>query len=384
MTMFKRPRPEDADARALDDYLDELNAGVLAPRGEIEPDIATVASQLQQVGIRTAEPAGLRTQLWEDLMSTAPSIETGSLAAPISRNLRKLRDVSAPLGVPRNVKRLRPRYMFELIAAAMLILGLVGAGLISQRGGGNDPEPTSALLAASAGSSPILYASPTGLCAKNQRDMFGGCLSTLDRIGGINFSTGELSESPAQNVEIQGWAITPGNTLNGVQANESTRGVVIDFVLDGAYSATYSVPVTVVHAWFGVGYYDYVDAGVTVELTRGDTVSYSLGGLVAVHNPLSVQRLEFKRAVIYDGNIDAFSTTSDGVTTRKEGDTTMYVDDSSSNGGLTASLYYIQNLYGTEGFPPVWASLTTIGPVDPQNGPEGADGFELVIEPTRG
>lgn len=372
MTIFDRWRSDQPNAaRVLDNYLDDLESRMLAPRNEIEPDIVAVVSRLQQVGIRTAEPPGLRSQLWEDLMDSAAQMDAGSLAAPLPPDSRPLRENSAPFSTARRTTGNRSRHAFEWIAAAILILGLVGAAFISQRGGDGDPSPGSALFASASGT-------PGPPCDETTGEPATTCINIIESLGFSSIDA-DLMEDSEQQVELQGWAITPGSTYRGPSDSSAAGGGVVDFVLAGAYVATFNVPVIVVHAWYGASPVNHIDAGEPVELVRGDTVSYALGGLVEIHNPLETQRLEFKRAVIFTGDASAFSATSDGVTTRLEGTRTIPLVLSYTS--VDASLYYMQRYPGTSVLPRQWANKFIIGPVDPQ---QGSDGFVLVIGSTQG
>jgi hypothetical protein len=370
MTIFDRWRSSQPSAATeLDTYLDELDSGVLAPRTELDPSIAAVASRLHQAGLRTAEPAGLRSQLWEDLMQSATPIEAGSLAAPIPPDSRRLREISAPFGSPRKAND-RFRHTFEWIAAAILILGLLGAAYIGQRGGTGDPPQESPLFASTDGT-------PGPPCDEATGEPVITCFNIVDHLGS-NWIDADLMEDSEQQVELQGWAITPGSTYHGISATSST-GAVVDFVLDGAYVATFNVQVILVHSTHINRPVEYIAAGQPVELVRGDSVSYSLGGLVELQNPLEAQRLEFKRAVIYTGDATAFSATSEGVTTRLEGTRTIPLVLSYTS--VDVALYYIQRYPGISILPKQWSTKFTIGPVDPQF---GTDGFVLVIGSAQG
>lgn len=381
MTIFSRRPADDADARALNDYLDDLTSGVLAPRDGIEPDIAAVVSQLQQVGHRTAEPPGLRTQLWEDLMNTATPLESGSFATPIPRKPPSP-DVPARLkALPRAIIT-RPRHTLELIAAAIILLGLVGASLIGRGDGGSDPTPESAALAPFFGSAtPTLEEQMPCITLPNP---YYTCQNAIRDLG-INtvWPTDQLTNGEYQ-VQLQGWAITPGKSLTGAKT-DAADGMVVDFVINGSYSATFDVPVVVSPGGITNDPIQYLDPGTSVELVRGDSVSYQLGGLVELHNPLTEQRLEFKRGVIYDGDISAFSATTNGVTTRAEGDAVLpATTDSKPRQQLTITLDFVQILPGVPFPPSQMQALTIVGPTDPQRGPEGTEGFVLAIRATQG
>jgi len=391
MAIFDRRRADKANADALNRYLDDLASGVLAPRDEIDADTATIVSHWRQAGSHTAEPAGLRAQIWEDLMDSATSIDPRALSAPPLPPARSTRDIPAHPGVPRTALTERARHPVRWLAAALLLLGLLGWGVVGQMGGGSDPTPTAALLAPSDGT-PVANEAPmdNGTAAPGQGPClddaypYARCMSAVRDLGRAFVWPSDLLSNDEQQVQLQGWAIDPGNSQPGGTGDAAT-GAVVDFVINGAYVATFNVPVAVIPGGVTNDPIIYADAGETVELSRGDAVSYELGGLIEITNPLSVQRLEFKRSIIYTGDIESFSATANGVVTNVEGDTTLPAGTGTNPGDVTISLLYAQILPGLSSLPAdEMGVLAIIGPVDPQRGPAGTEGFILLIYPAQG
>jgi hypothetical protein len=125
---------ERAEADALHDYLDGLNAGVLAPHDEIDPGLQATVSQVHTSGRQSSPPRGLKTQLWEELMS-ASSLPAGPIEVPGVRSIDQLSGTGIR-SFPRETIRTRVRRQTLWLAAAALILLSVVAGLAYGPGGG--------------------------------------------------------------------------------------------------------------------------------------------------------------------------------------------------------------------------------------------------------
>jgi hypothetical protein len=282
------------------------------------------------------------------------------------------------------VRPLRHPAIGGIATAALLVVTLVGAyfaflGPQGESGG----TPTVPAVAPAASPSPD--SAESYLC-ESADPYFGCAFNALRLVGSGGIWSPNLSDAAreARQVQLQGWAVAPGSTITGIDGSSETTGVVVDVVLSGIYVATFDVPVVVNLGGITEGMIQYLDPGTTVELGSGDAVTYQLGGLTDLHNPLSVRRLEFKRAVVYEGDISAFSTTTDGVTTRVEGDNTLPQAIGSFRSEAIVQLWYIHVLPGTT-FPPTqFADDTIIGPVDSQRGPASSEGFVLVIGPSAG
>lgn len=274
----------------------------------------------------------------------------------------------------------------SLATAALLVVTLFGAYLaILVPNDSNDGQPL-----ASAPARTVPDASPTLAEKCETTDWYFGCSYPIQLIGHNFVALSDIDESArdVRQVQLQGWAIAPGGSLVGAEPGDAARGVVIDVVLSGAYVATFDVPVIVSPGGVTNDVIQYLDAGTTVELVRGDSVSYQLGGLVEVRNPLSGQRVEFKRAVIYEGDVSAFSATAQGVTTRVETDGVLPLplrEYELYGNEVRVELWYLQ-VHEESYPPPYWQSDATLllGPVDPQRGPAGSEGFVLVIQESAG
>jgi hypothetical protein len=382
MSIFNRGAPDDPEISALNDAYDDFVSGVLAPRDEIDPDIAAAMRQLRQLETGTAEPPGLRAQIWEDLMSTVPSVTAGSLAAPLPQRPRKLDEHTSSGGGRLLPHTSRASTITRWLFAALIVLSVAGGTWWSQRGGGGDPTPTTAALAPRPdGSTPTALEQRPCLALPNP---YFDCPNAMRNVGFTGSWTGDALDGGEYQVQLQGWAIATGSSVAGGQSTDS-EGWVTDFVINGAYTATFSEQAIVNPGGWTNDAIQYIDAGQPVELVRGDNVSYRLGSLVEIKNPLAEQRLEFKRAVIYRGDITSLSMTADGVTTRAEGDTTLPakvgVEHRSS---LALSLVTLDILPGVP-FPPASLHVNAyIGPVDPQTGPADLQGFVLFLYDMQG
>lgn len=136
-------RNERAEADTLHDYLDDLNRGVLAPAGEIDPNLETTVSQVHTSGRQPAAPYGLKSQIWEDLMSNTPSAATAptSIAAPHrhrTAHIGSSNRLSQPLG---RVSRILPAFNYYAAAAVLVVIVMIGGyGAYSLRPGSSGPE----------------------------------------------------------------------------------------------------------------------------------------------------------------------------------------------------------------------------------------------------
>lgn len=121
-------RNERAEADALHDYLDDLNAGVLAPQDEIDPDLRATVAQVHTSGRQPAAPYGVKNQIWEDLMSSTPSasIAPGSIASSGRRRITNSGGsirLTQPLG---RVSRALPALNYYAAAAVLAVIVMIG------------------------------------------------------------------------------------------------------------------------------------------------------------------------------------------------------------------------------------------------------------------
>jgi hypothetical protein len=112
-------------AANLDHFYDDLIAGEPAPRSEIDPEIATIATRLFRTGRQSAAPHAFKQQLWEELMQSSK--------VSAQSNLSGLHTRFAPAAVrqpaeqpPRTTWRGVPRLvLLQTAVAALLLLGLL-------------------------------------------------------------------------------------------------------------------------------------------------------------------------------------------------------------------------------------------------------------------
>jgi len=306
--------------------------------------------------------------------STAPA---GSLRAPRSHAPNRRLEQSPPGGIRLRPHASRPWQLGRWLIAALIVLSVAGGTWWSQQGGSGDPTPTTAALAPRPdGSTPTALEQRPCLALPNP---YFDCPNAMRDVGFTGSWIGGALDGGEYQVQLQGWAIATGSSVAGGQSTDS-EGWVTDFVINGAYTATFSEQAIVNPGGWTNDAIEYIDAGQPVELVRGDNVSYRLGSLVEIKNPLAEQRLEFKRAVIYRGDITPFSATAGGVTTRAEGDTTLPAQIGVKHrSSLALSLVTLDILPGVP-FPPASLHVNAyIGPVDPQTGPADLQGFVLFL-----
>lgn len=136
MAMPERWRSQAA--ANLDRFYDDLVTGEPAPRDDVDPELATIATQLYRTGSRSKAPHAFKQRLWEDLMQSS-SVSTNSgftgsripFAPAIDRHADEWPKQATWRGVPRSV-------LLQTAVAALLVVGLLAAFLpgFNDRGGG--------------------------------------------------------------------------------------------------------------------------------------------------------------------------------------------------------------------------------------------------------
>jgi hypothetical protein len=180
-------------------------------------------------------------------------------------------------------------------------------------------------------------------------------------------------------VQFQDWVIDPGATIEVPAASGAVKGAVVDMVLDGGAEVTIDGPAVVNRNSVGV---QYIPPGTTVELGRDDVISYPAGRARTILNPLATTLLHFKSAVFYDG--DAALThphpLPDNLHVRVDGDGVLpYSLARYPNNEVAVQLDYVQ-LFPDAPVPRErWGQDRIIGPVDPQAGPAGHEGYILWV-----
>ncbi|MGH2532876.1 MAG: hypothetical protein ACRDJW_11310, partial [Thermomicrobiales bacterium] len=159
---------------------------------------------------------------------------------------------------------------------ALLIASLAGGYLAiswSDSGGGRQND----LAAPMAEASPAASPQP---CVDNCPDY--SVLSWnvhLTGQGFINKDDYVDADLVAADVQLQAWAVDPGASFQlSADATRGIHGAVVDVVLDGIYVVSIDAPAVISRNNDPVRrFIEYVQAGTTVELGRGDTISYPAG-----------------------------------------------------------------------------------------------------------
>lgn len=376
---------DNDDADQLNHYLDNLGQPSRRSRNDFSSEIIAAAASVHHRDRTDADAnprPGFLSHLEEQLDMHTPNVVLHLPPRPFTRGSRGTPVVTTR---PPLIRSLHHRAVGSFATAILLVITSIGVYLTMfapSSNLGSNPTVTASSFIGTPEASPTARDTP---CFPYVGTYFG-CLLRADLVGSNHVSVANYDEAAlaARSVELQGWAIAPGNSIAGAEDGGAASGIVVDYVIAGTYVATFDVPVVVHPGGWTNDVIQYLDPGMTVELSRGDSVSYQLGGMVEIHNPLTIQRLEFKRAVIYQGDISAFSTTADGVTTRSEADGSLPAEFPMSDAGI--DLMYV-NFYPGKSLPtdrPDHSVGTIVGPTDPQRGPEGTEGFVLVIRTSMG
>jgi len=231
-------RNERAEADALHDYLDALNAGVLAPHGEIDSGLAATVSQVHRSGRPSAAPYGLKSQIWEDLMSTSTSVAVTpeGVATPVRRPSSgdgPFARLAQPLG---RVSRVLPSINAYAAAAVLVVMVMIGGlGAYTLRPGSGSPSTGgSSMPAVIAQASPSAeetkdlmqdcYSQP----AVDLKDVFAIVNSAVFQTPLVRGAEGEQGE-PVRKPTFVG--NLPADTPVGTDADAATREAVIDAYL---------------------------------------------------------------------------------------------------------------------------------------------------------
>ncbi len=311
-------------------------------------------------------------------MSTVPSATAGSLAAPLPQRPRKLDDHAPSSGGRLLPQTSRASTVTRWLFAALIILSVAGGTWWSQRGGDPTPTPETAAVIPNFSASPVGTPDPSTLCS-NLPDPYYNCPSAMDIVSVSYVVTGGFEAGDYQ-MQLQSWSLQANASLAN-QLLETATGAVVDFVTDGTYSATFSEPVRVGKKGYQGTRFSTIEPGQPVELVSGDSVTYPLGSLVELRNPLTSREVEFKRGVIYRGEISNEEFPADGVHMKVEGDSTLSGQAIANHPELSLMLTYVQFIPGVEYAP---SQLTSIGPVDPRGMSKADGGFFLVITEAQG
>lgn len=401
MTRFRTsatpPDPAE-DADRLGDAWDAIVAGRRPSVADEEAELLAVVGQLSAEATPIRPTLTFRNSLRETLMHTAPT--TAALPAPTFRPLPKLGrpvEIGQPLrptatALPDRVRATALRWA-AIAATIALLLATAGGGYLATRGPGAG-DPTRVAGFQFQDGTPITEPRVASPVAGGYIDPCGGAAPYFPCTGpgplvGIGSVVGSLYDPDVTagitEFEMQGWTVEPGQTVSLSSASSTpVPGIGVDIVTAGAYAATFSGPVTVSRTGPLVTFYEYPSAGTRVELSKGDAVSYAFGTRTEIVNPLETQPLTFKSLAFASVPAASAATPQPSGIQSVEGDARVVVDgrgtlpqalDEYDNGDMQIWLTYSQ-LDPARPFPPtIDSGAVVLGPVDPQYGPEGTEGY---------
>jgi hypothetical protein len=201
-----------------------------------------------------------------------------------------------------------------------------------------------------------------------------------------NFSAEDAAVSK---VQLQGWELEGSGNVTFASPINPLAGVGIDVVVAGAYRAHFSEPVVVARPIIGGGsLFEYPEAGSTIELSSGDTVTYPLGTKTDVLNVHEETRMHFKTILVYEGDPSPENLTAEGdFRTRVDGDGELPIPLADyETDVVNISLSYVHPIPGIP-FPPADSQYRSfvLGPVASTLAGGGPDeGFAVWISFTLG
>lgn len=376
--------PPDADADRLSAAWNDVVAGISPDHESVESELLQLARRLSDRPVAIQARPDFRQQLKETIMhaptvalSSGPLQHTPSTGRPLPGGSRP------SLGqIPKLVARTGMRWAAVAATVALLLTTAAGGYLsgIGRPGDGGTGTNVAAPLTASpeAGGAPeLLGCGPDGAF-----DPYG---PSGPQLPNIVARSGILGDFPAEDlavtkVQMQRWQIGGGQAVTFKEPMTQLDGIGMDVVINGAYTATFSAPVTIADDQSRIrGLYTYAPANEVVELVTGDVVIYELGTKIEVSNPFLHSLLQFKSVVIHDG--DAFQAnlgSPEQVRMTVDGDGALPKPISDyAPSGLQLFLTYSQILPGSPFPPDTDIGVIVLGPVDPVSGPVGTEGFIL-------
>lgn len=376
LRMNATPSDPARDADRIGDAWDALVADRQPSLDGPEAELLAIVGQLSAEATQVRPTLTFRNHLRETLMHTPPL--TAALPAPAFHPLPKLgRPVEVGYGaerpvttIPSRIQRTGMRWAAVAATIALLLVTAAGGFLVSRGPGESGPTRIPGFQFASPEASPETgtYVDP---CAKF-RPYFPctgpGPWVSVGIIDGSLYAD-EVTDG-ATEVEMQSWSIAPNKSVSFPPSDIPVTAVGMDIVIEGAYAATFSGPVTVARSGpVGTGF-EYPAAGTRVELSKGDAVSYEFATRAEIINPLQTQSLEFKSIVF---GRPAAELDLAGVQSI-DGDPTIVVDGKGvlpqplsayPNRDVTIYLTYSQ-IDPTAPFPPkLNRGWVVLGPVDP-------------------
>lgn len=144
--------------------------------------------------------------------------------------------------------------------------------------------------------------------------------------GQIVFEMVPEDDLSVASIQLQSWELEGGEKVTLADTEGELRGVGFDVILNGAYTATFSSPVTVSRPIPGGGgvQFEYPETNTSVELSRGDAVTYQIGAKIELQNQFLGQLLQFQSILFYEGDPSASIRVAEGrFDARIEGDGTL-------------------------------------------------------------
>lgn len=327
-------RNERAEADALHDYLDDLNAGVLAPQDEIDPSLAATVSQVHRTGRQPAAPYGLKSQIWEELMSSTPSaMATPGVIAPQPRrqphHSGPFARVTQPLG---RVSRAFPSINAYAAAAILVVMVMIGGlGAYALRPGNGSPSTGGNSLPAA-----IAQASPS---ADGTKDVFQACydqpaMDLKDVFSIVNsavFQTPYTTDSdpnatePVRKPTFVG--DLPAETPIGTDADAATREAVVNAYLAFRFCSSQGIDLQVLSL--------FTPAGMArLFVPGGDAIDF--GTITSLLDPYAGEQTGLQYP-----NIDNLTNEIQSVQTLDDGRVVVALEPTDPNGAYSNYHYVI-------------------------------------------
>lgn len=378
------------DADRLGDAWDDLIAGHHSTDARADADLLSVVAQLHAEAPSIRPTVTFRNHLRETLMYTSNSALPAPTLRPIPGLGRpvEIGSISRPsvASIPVRLRSAGLRWASLAAAIALILTTVAGAYLAGTRlpGGNGAPTNIAAPLTGSPAATPDTEHTQIDPCPSFEP--FIGCSETFG-IGGGYFDSNLYAPSVTDGVdkvELQSWAIDPGETSSFPESTGELPGISMDIVRHGAYAATFSGPVVVVRSGFMNAPREYPDDGALVELSQGDSVSYALGTRLEIHNPLETRRLIFKSIVftatastVGPAGVQPLNDTAE-ITVYGQGTLPMALNEY-LDGDAQVVLTYKNSMPGVP-FPPVTdTGEVVLGPVGSESGLDGSEGYVVWV-----
>jgi hypothetical protein len=312
-------RTDEQGAReTLDRELDRIAGDIDPPMTGVRlaPDLAETLRRVRVLAAREEPPqpdAAFVRRLEESLMHPA---RPNRLPLPRAR-WSSMRTRFPPTSIPS--PSLGGRLVGVGATIALLLVTLTIGGLALRQSGSDRGVPTASLTAQGAPTVPP--SDERWACTRP--DPFEACAMSMSSVGDAELDVRRIDTRAVdvRRVQLQDWDVPAGVVVRPDSASWSfvgATGVIVDFVMDGAYTATFDADVTVLrspNAGFGSFVYDDVPAGTAVELVKGEAIAYPLGAQQSLRNPMSRTALHFKRALFTDDDAAFIHSAADATPT---------------------------------------------------------------------